>query len=45
MKFILKSLFVFIILFLTACSDDEVTPNDRFNSFVEKWNNQELEEM
>lgn len=45
MKFILKTLFVFIILFLTACSDDEVTPNDRFNSFVEKWNNQELEEM
>ncbi|WP_100010567.1 penicillin-binding transpeptidase domain-containing protein [Lentibacillus sediminis] len=34
-----------LILFLTACSEDLPTPNERFGAFVEQWNNQEFAGM
>ncbi|WBX78625.1 NTF2-like N-terminal transpeptidase domain-containing protein [Virgibacillus salarius] len=37
--------FVTLIALLTACSADKATPNDRFNSYVEKWNKQEFADM
>jgi len=37
---------ILLILVLAACSDDDqVTPNERFNEYVNHWSNQEFEEM
>ncbi|QKY69959.1 penicillin-binding transpeptidase domain-containing protein [Lentibacillus sp. CBA3610] len=39
-------LFPFLLLFLiTACSNDETTPQERFNEYVNHWNNQEFSDM
>lgn len=44
-KIIQVSLLLFIV-FLGACSsDDEVTPNERFDSYVKQWNDQKFEKM
>lgn len=34
-----------IIALLTACSEEEVTPNESFETYVNQWNNQEFEKM
>ncbi|HLR52109.1 MAG TPA: penicillin-binding transpeptidase domain-containing protein [Candidatus Avamphibacillus sp.] len=34
-----------IFAFLTACSSDEVTPNEQFNTYVKQWNNKEFGKM
>ncbi|MFD1849044.1 penicillin-binding transpeptidase domain-containing protein [Oceanobacillus bengalensis] len=39
------SLFLLLVIFLTACSDDQATPNDRFEAFVNDWNGQNYEQM
>ncbi|WP_156288269.1 penicillin-binding transpeptidase domain-containing protein [Oceanobacillus salinisoli] len=36
---------LFILIFLVACSDDQVTPNDRFDAFVSHWNEQNYDQM
>lgn len=46
MKKLIFSFLILIIVFLGACSsDDEVTPNERFDSFVKQWNGLEFEKM
>lgn len=46
MKFIIKVSLLLFIVFLGACSaDDEVTPNDRFDSYVKQWNEQKFDKM
>jgi len=38
----------FIIIFITilaACSEDQVTPNERFEDYVNQWNSLEFEKM
>lgn len=38
--------FSFLLLFLiTACSNDETTPQERFDNYINHWNNQEFSEM
>jgi penicillin-binding protein len=45
----LRKLFIFlsiiIIALLAACSEEEVTPNERFETYVNQWNNLEFEKM
>lgn len=36
------SLFIFITI---ACSDEKITPNERFNSYIEKWSEYDFEIM
>ncbi len=36
---------LFILILLVACSDDRVTPNERFDSFVSDWNEQKYEKL
>ena len=36
------SLFIFITI---ACSEDKITPNERFDSYVEKWHEYDFEKM
>ncbi|MFD1039940.1 penicillin-binding transpeptidase domain-containing protein [Virgibacillus byunsanensis] len=36
---------VLLLAFISACSEDEVTPNERFNTYVEQWNEQNFTEM
>lgn len=39
-------LFSFFLLFvITACSNDEPTPQERFDQYVSHWNNQEFSDM
>ncbi|WP_163970569.1 penicillin-binding transpeptidase domain-containing protein [Oceanobacillus halotolerans] len=45
MKRISLWLSITLITFITACSDDEVTPNERFNTYVDQWNEQNYSEM
>ncbi|PAV30999.1 penicillin-binding protein [Virgibacillus profundi] len=45
MKKITLFLSIIFIVFLTACSEDEVTPNERFDTYVKQWNNEEFAEM
>lgn len=45
MRKVIVIAFVTLIALLTACSADKATPNDRFNSYVEKWNKQEFADM
>lgn len=41
-----KGIFLlFILIFLVACSDDRVTPNERFDTFVSNWNEQKYEKL
>ncbi|RKQ35592.1 penicillin-binding transpeptidase domain-containing protein [Oceanobacillus halophilus] len=37
--------FLLILVFLVACSNDKVTPNERFDNFVSNWNNQDFEQL
>lgn len=39
---IMLSLFMLITI---ACSEDKITPNERFDSYVEKWHTQDFDEM
>jgi penicillin-binding protein len=45
----MRKLFIFFIIIivalLAACSEDEVTPNERFETYVNQWNNLEFEKM
>src|SRR5690625_5248969 len=36
---------IIFIALLAACSDDEVTPNESFDTYVNQWNNMEFEKM
>ncbi|WP_077328077.1 penicillin-binding transpeptidase domain-containing protein [Virgibacillus siamensis] len=45
MKRILLLLPVLFILFLSACSDDGITPQERFDKYVSHWNSQEFKKM
>ncbi|MEC5422880.1 penicillin-binding transpeptidase domain-containing protein [Virgibacillus sp. C22-A2] len=36
---------IFFIAFLVACSEDEVTPNERFDTYIKQWNDYEFEKM
>src|SRR3954453_8131311 len=35
-------LFIFMSFVLVACSEDEVTPNERFEAYVTNWNELEI---
>ncbi|OZU88815.1 penicillin-binding protein [Virgibacillus indicus] len=43
-RYILFISLIFFI-FLAACSEDEVTPNERFDSYVKQWEKEEFAEM
>ncbi|WP_099159859.1 penicillin-binding transpeptidase domain-containing protein [Virgibacillus ndiopensis] len=45
MKKIMTGLSILLFLFLAACSDDEATPQERFDTYVKQWNNQEFSKM
>ncbi|WP_188454155.1 penicillin-binding transpeptidase domain-containing protein [Virgibacillus oceani] len=45
MKKIAISFSIFLFLILAACSDDEVTPQERFDTYVKQWNQQKFNEM
>ncbi len=46
MKKIVLAIFVLLIVLLGACSaKDEVTPNERFDTFVKQWNGLKFEKM
>lgn len=42
-----KMLFILIlfIAFMTACSSDEVTPNEQFDMYIKEWNDENFTEM
>ncbi|MFD1173675.1 penicillin-binding transpeptidase domain-containing protein [Oceanobacillus picturae] len=42
MKKITIALAAIILVVLAGCSDDEVTPNERFDTYVKHWNEQEF---
>ncbi|MGP4064530.1 penicillin-binding transpeptidase domain-containing protein [Oceanobacillus sp. M65] len=42
MKKITIALAAIIMVVLAGCSDDEVTPNERFDTYVKHWNEQEF---
>ncbi|WP_164218302.1 penicillin-binding transpeptidase domain-containing protein [Virgibacillus sp. YIM 98842] len=45
----MRKLFIFfsviIITLLAACSEDQATPNESFETYVNQWNNMEFEKM
>ncbi|WP_449355474.1 penicillin-binding transpeptidase domain-containing protein [Virgibacillus natechei] len=45
MKKVIAFIAVMFTVLLAACSDDSPTPNERFATYVEHWNNQEFETM
>ncbi|MFB4167810.1 penicillin-binding transpeptidase domain-containing protein [Virgibacillus sp. JSM 102003] len=45
MKRIIALLPLLLLLIVTACSNDEVTPQERFDQYVKHWNEQEFNEM
>ncbi|MFA1821314.1 penicillin-binding transpeptidase domain-containing protein [Virgibacillus oceani] len=45
MKKLLICLSILIVALLAACSEEEVTPNERFETYVNQWNNFEFEKM
>ncbi|MGY0693511.1 penicillin-binding transpeptidase domain-containing protein [Virgibacillus sp. FSP13] len=45
MKKIVTLLSILLFLILAACSDDEATPQDRFDTYVKHWNDQKFSEM
>ncbi|MFC2947275.1 penicillin-binding transpeptidase domain-containing protein [Virgibacillus sediminis] len=45
MKKIILFAMLLIIVFLAACSNDQATPNERFDEYVQKWNNMEFSDM
>ena len=36
---------IIFVFLLAACSEDEITPNERFDSYVKQWENEEFTEM
>lgn len=36
---------IFLFMFITACSGDEITPQERFNTYVKQWNDQNFDKM
>jgi len=36
---------ILLIIFLSACSGDEVRPDERFNQYINHWNEQEFDQM
>ncbi|WP_077301353.1 penicillin-binding transpeptidase domain-containing protein [Virgibacillus pantothenticus] len=36
---------IMLIVFVTACSDNNATPNDRFSNYINHWNKQEFGKM
>ncbi|APC49162.1 penicillin-binding protein [Virgibacillus halodenitrificans] len=45
MKKVILLFSMLLILFLISCSNDEVTPNERFETYVKQWNKQKFEDM
>lgn len=45
MKKIVILLSVLLCIFLAACSDDEVSPNDRFDAYVKNWHDKDFTKM
>ncbi|WP_235791775.1 penicillin-binding transpeptidase domain-containing protein [Virgibacillus salidurans] len=45
MKKVIAFIAGILVVLLAACSGDEPTPNERFATYVEQWNNQEFESM
>lgn len=45
MKKIIALLPILLLLIITACSNDEITPEERFDSYVKHWNKQEFSKM
>lgn len=45
MKKIVILMFILLCIFLVACSDNEVSPNDRFDTYVKNWHDKEFPQM
>ncbi|ASN04706.1 penicillin-binding transpeptidase domain-containing protein [Virgibacillus necropolis] len=45
MKKIVLLLSMLLCILLAACSNDEVSPNDRFDTYVKNWNDKEFSKM
>ncbi|WP_019377779.1 penicillin-binding transpeptidase domain-containing protein [Virgibacillus halodenitrificans] len=45
MKKVILLFSMLLIIFLISCSNDEVTPNERFETYVKQWNKQKFEDM
>ncbi|MFZ3576888.1 penicillin-binding transpeptidase domain-containing protein [Virgibacillus sp. DJP39] len=45
MKKVTFFLVLLLCLFLAACSDDEVSPNDRFATYVKNWHDEDFSKM
>ncbi|MCJ0932603.1 penicillin-binding transpeptidase domain-containing protein [Virgibacillus halodenitrificans] len=45
MKKVILLISMLLIIFLISCSNDEVTPNERFETYVKQWNKQKFEDM
>lgn len=45
MKKIVFLMAMLLVVFLVACSNDEVSPNDRFETYVKNWNDKDFTKM
>ncbi|WP_060678491.1 penicillin-binding transpeptidase domain-containing protein [Virgibacillus halodenitrificans] len=45
MKKVILLFSMLLIIFLISCSNDEVTPNERFETYVKQWNKQKFKDM
>lgn len=45
MKKIMVLLSMVFLIFIAACSNDDVSPQDRFDTYVKQWNNQKFSDM
>lgn len=45
MKKTLAFLAIIVVVFLSACSEDDITPNERFAAYVDQWNDREFSSM
>ncbi|MFC4557547.1 penicillin-binding transpeptidase domain-containing protein [Virgibacillus kekensis] len=45
MKKIIALISVLLLVVITACAEDEVTPQERFDQYVKHWNKKEFSEM
>ncbi|GAB3056784.1 penicillin-binding transpeptidase domain-containing protein [Virgibacillus ainsalahensis] len=45
MKKIALSLSIILFIFLAACSEEQIEPDERFDTFIEQWKNEEFANM
>src|SRR5699024_11406872 len=44
-RILLLLTFSLVMIMTVACSEDKITPNDRFDSYIENWHQYDFEKM